>query len=343
MQHLSGGDAACGGPVLFDNIDCHRLPAPCVVDDQFGIDTKRLVQPLLHGGVEGSPRHIAQREQAHTLQLGGDAVTDAPKIRQRPVRPQQLSEFHLIQLCDSHAVPVRPGPLCHDVHGDLGEEQIGADARRRRDARVVEHVAHHGHGHLVRRHAIGAQVIRHVDEHFVDGIHDDILRRNIFEVGGVDAAAVFLVEPHARGRDDIGDLQRRILRKGFGVKGSGGELMLMGRRIALDRAGTNARAQPLPIDRTDALNDLEQTRTPGHAVCLERRGDGQTDRLLRPAFVSHDEMGGQRVQLPFHTFHARIEALGVNGDVLPHLFRHACRPPFSINERIDPASGSNLP
>ena len=119
--------------------------------------------------------------------------------------------------------------------------------------------------------------------------------------------------------------------------------MLMGRRIALERAGTNARAQPLPIDRTDALNDLEQTRTPGHAVCLERRGDGQTDRLLRPAFVSHDEMGGQRVQLPFHAFHARIEALGVNGDVLPHLFRHACRPPFSINERIDPASGSNLP
>ena len=94
-------------------------------------------------------------------------------------------------------------------------------------------------------------------------------------------------------------------------------------RVALDRAGTNARAQPFLVDRLDALDDLKQTRASGHTVCLERRGDGQTDRLLRPALIRHDEVGGQRVQAPLYALHARIEALGVDGHVLPHLLAHA--------------------
>ena len=184
-------------------------------------------------------------------------MTDAPEIRQRPVCPQQLPEFHFVQFRDSHAVPVRLGFLGHNIHGNLGQKQIGSNARRRSDARLAEHVAHHGHGQFAGGHAVGAQVIRHIDEHLVNGINDNVLRSHVLEIGGVDAAAVFLVEPHARRCDDIGDLQRRVLRKGFGVKGSGGELIFPGFRVALDRAGADARAQPFLIDRPDALDHLK--------------------------------------------------------------------------------------
>ena len=136
------------------------------------------------------------------------------------MRPQQLSVFHFIQLCNADAVLVGLGLLRHDVHGDLGEIQICADARRCRNACIVQHIADHGHRQLVGRHSIGVQVIGHVNKDLVDGIDKNVLRGYILEVGRIDPAAVFLVQPHTRRRDNVGNLQRRIAFQGFIIKGS---------------------------------------------------------------------------------------------------------------------------
>ena len=76
---------------------------------------------------------------------------------------------------NAHAILVRLGLLGLDIHGDLGEKEIGANARRCRDAGIVQDVAHHRHGQLVRRHAVSAQIICHIDKNLVDGIDDDVL------------------------------------------------------------------------------------------------------------------------------------------------------------------------
>ena len=237
-----------------------------MVDDQLGVDAEGFVEPVLAIGVERGTRNVAQSEKLQRLELLKDAFTDAPEIRQRAVCPELFPEGHLVERRDANAVLIGLGFLGFDVHGDLGEEEIGADARRRRDAGIVQHVAHHRHGQLVRRHAIGAQIIRHIDKNLVDGIDDNVLRRDVFQIGGVDPAAVFLVQAHPRRRDDVGNLQRRVLFYGFRVEGGGGELVFSGFRIAPDCPGTNSGVQSFPVDLLHALNHFKQTRPAGNAV-----------------------------------------------------------------------------
>ena len=246
------------------------------------------------------------------------------------MRPELFPEGHLIECCDANAVFVGPGLLGFDIHGDLGEEEIGADARRRRDAGIVQHVAHHRHGQLVRRHAIGAQIIRHIDKNLVDGIDDNVLRRDVFQIGGVDPAAVFLVQAHPRRRDDVGNLQRRVFFYGFRVEGGCGELVFSGFRIAPDCPGTNSGVQPFLVDLLHAPDYFKQTRPAGDAVGFQRGRHRQTDGLFRPALVGDDQIGGQRIEVALHAFHAGVKALRVDGHILPNLFRHARRPPFCL-------------
>ena len=182
------------------------------------------------------------------------------------MRPEFFPEGHLIEYCDANAVLIGFGFLGFDVHGDLGEEEIGADARRRRDAGIVQHVAYHRHGQLVGRHAIGAEIICHIDKNLVDGIDNDVLRRDVFQIGGVDSAAVFLVQAHPRRRDDVGNLQRRVFFYGFRVEGGCGELVFSGFRVAPDCTGTDSGVQPFPVDLLHAPDYFKQTRTSGNAV-----------------------------------------------------------------------------
>lgn len=172
MKYLPGRNAVRGRPVLLDNINRHRFPAPGMVDDEFCINAKDLIEQGFKDRIKGCPGNISQREQLHRLQSGCDTAADPPEIRQRSVRPKNLSETHLVQFSYADAVLVGFGFLGNDIHGHLGKEQIRADTGRSRDAGVVEHIAYHRHGHLMGGHAVGAQVVGHVNEHLVNGIHD---------------------------------------------------------------------------------------------------------------------------------------------------------------------------
>ena len=150
-----------------------------MVDDQLGVDAEGFVEPVLAIGVERGTRNVAQSEKLHRLELLRDAFTDAPEIRQRAVCPELFPEGHLVERRDANAVLIGFGFLGFDVHGDLGEEEIGADARRRRDARRVQHVEDHGPRQLASGRAVGLQIAGNVHQHLVDGVGVDILGRNI--------------------------------------------------------------------------------------------------------------------------------------------------------------------
>ena len=142
------------------------------------------------------------------LEPAGDAAADAPEVRQRPVWPELPAEFHFIELCDAHAVFIGRNVLCHNVHGDLGEEQVRPDAGRRRDAGRFEYVADDGLRQLMGGAVI--RIVRHIEEDLVDGIDDDVFRCDIFSVNLIDARTVFHIIGHARRRDHEIHRQRRV-------------------------------------------------------------------------------------------------------------------------------------
>ena len=331
LQYLPGGNTAGGRTILLDIRYRHRLPAPCVVNDQLRVDPKGFIKFIFADWIERGTRYVAQGIKAHRFELFGDASADAPEICQRAMRPELFPKGRLIKRRNAHAVPVGLGLLGLDIHGDLGQKKIGADARCRRNAGIVQNVAHHRHGQLMRRHAVGTQVIRHIDKNLVDGIDDDVLRRNIFQIGSIDSAAVFFIQAHPWRSDNVRNLQRRVFFYGFRIERGSGELILLRFRIALYRPGTDACLQSFLVDLLHTLDHLKQARPAGNAVGFQGRRHGQADRLFRPALVGDDQIGRQWIQMTLYAFHAGVKALGVDGHILPNLFRHAYRSPFFLS------------
>ena len=65
----------------------------------------------------------------------------------------------------------------------------------------------------------------------------------------------------------------------------------------------------------DALPDLKQPPPAGEAAALERGRDGQTDGLVRPALVRHDEVGVQRIEAALPALHGGEEGFQVDRDI----------------------------
>jgi len=182
-----------------------------MINDQLCVDAENLVQHIFKSRIKGGPGDIAHCKQLQGFQFSGSASAYTPEICQRTVCPQQFPVFHFIEFGDADAILVRLSFLGNNIHGHLGEIQIGADACGRCNSRIVQHITHHGHGEFMRRHTVRLQIVRHIDEHFINGVDDNILGSNIFEVGRIDSAAVFLVQSHARRCDYIRNLKRRIV------------------------------------------------------------------------------------------------------------------------------------
>ena len=69
------------------------------------------------------------------------------------------------------------------------------------------------------RELVGVKVVGNIHEHFVDGVHNDILRCDVLHVDLVDTGTVFHVIGHSRRSDNKVDFQFRVflqLRKQIG-------------------------------------------------------------------------------------------------------------------------------
>ena len=246
---------------------------------------------------------VAHRVEARGLEPGGDAVPDAPEVRQGAVRPVFAAIAGFVQLGDAHPVLVGRDVLGLDVHRDLAEVEVGPDAGRGRDARLAEHLLDDLAREVVGREPVGAQVGRGVDEHLVDRIDVDVFRREIAQVDPVNLAADLHVVRHPGRGHDVLQLQRRV-REERGVV----------RRPAAETPPRRAPA-PLGVDPPDRLHHLEEAGAAGDPVRLERRRDRQADGLLRAARVRHHQMRVQGVKTPVHALHGGVERLQVDGDV----------------------------
>ena len=316
-QDLPAGEAARRGAVGLDLRHRAGLPAPGVVDEEFGVDAEQFIQQLrilpLVGLGDRAARHVAQGVEAVGLELGGDAAPDAPEVRQGAVRPVFAAVAQLVQLGNAHAVRVGRAVLRLDVHRDFAEVEIRADARRGGDARLREHLADELACEIVRRELVGLEVVRGVDEDLVDGIDLDVLRRDVAQVDAVDLAADLHVTCHAGRRHNVFQLQGRVAQQ------RGMEMAL-----AAEAAPGSLRAA-VGVDAAHRLHDLEEPRAPGDAVTLQRGRHRQADGLLRPGRVRYDEMRVQRVQPHRHALRRGVERLQVDGDIGSGRGFHYCK------------------
>ena len=230
---------------------------------------------IIRGLADGTPGDVPHRVESLRLQLSGVAGPHPPEVCQGPVGPEIPAVALLRQLGNADAVLIRRDAFGPNIHGDLAQVQVRPDARRGGDARGLQHVQDDLHGEIAGAEAIGPQVVCHVHEHLVDGVGDDVLRRDVFQVHAVDSCAPLHVMGHpGRGHDVV----HRKARVRFQLRIAGG-----GTR-ELPPWGLTG---PLSVDLLDPLDHLEQPRPAGDAPGFQGRRHGQADGFLRPAQVRH--------------------------------------------------------
>ena len=274
-QHLSLAQAVCRRPVSLDVLEPAGLPAPGMVDQQLRIDPEHLVE--LFFVVFRRSCHIPHGIQTGGLQLPGDTLSHTPEIRNGPVGPKLPPVSHFIQLCNPDPVFIRRHMLCHNIHCDLRQVQVGADACRCGNAGFPQHIPDHPHGKLPGSTAVGFQIACRINEHLVNGVYMNILRRNIAHVKMKDFRGNLHIFCHPGRSGNKGQLQSRI------------------RMQLLCKKGLSPKCprppQPGTVDLLHLLHHFKQPGSAGNAVCLQRRRNRQAYCFLRAAFVRHHQVG----------------------------------------------------
>ena len=124
--------------------------------------------------------------------------------------PQILPVSPLVQLGNSDAVFIRLDVLGPNVHGNLGQVQIGPHPRRSGDAGGFQNIQNDGPGQLPGGHVVGVQVVGHIHEHLVNAVREDILRGDILQIHAVNFGAPVDVVGHPGWGHQVVQSQRGI-------------------------------------------------------------------------------------------------------------------------------------
>ena len=213
-QHLPYGEAVRIAPVAFDILHPDGLDAPGVIDQDLSVDPESLIKEFLIP--DAAPGDLSHGRQVRSVQSPRLARPDLPEIGQRLVLPEEIFIRLLVQLRDPYAVFIRRPFLGHDIHGHLGQIQLGPDAHGGRDPGRSQHIADHGHGQKARRMdphflclaLIQMQIRRAVDKAFIHGIDVYVFRRDIAQIDPVDQCGNAQIFGHARPRDKPSGAER---------------------------------------------------------------------------------------------------------------------------------------
>ena len=137
-----------------------------MVDEKLRILAEQFIEQLLV--LLRAQRNVAHRVHTVVREPLRDAAPHAPEIRNGAVTPQLTPELHFVKRRDTHAVFVRRNVLRDNIHRDLAEEQVGADAGGGGDAGRVQNVEYDFHRKLTRRKTVGVEVAGDIYEYLVD-------------------------------------------------------------------------------------------------------------------------------------------------------------------------------
>ena len=186
LKHLPRRLAIDRRLVLFDFAHGHRLVAPRVINQKLGVFPKQLEQQifveLIAAPAQRATRNIAHGEHAVRLKLARISSAHAPNIRERTMRPNAFFIRLLVKHRNANTVLIRLFMLSKNIKGNFRKEQVRADSRRCGNARCLKNVGNHRRGKRFDIHLVDVCVFRRVNEHFVDGIHVNVLGREILQI-----------------------------------------------------------------------------------------------------------------------------------------------------------------
>ena len=284
-KHLTVGKRMIGRSVILDIGHCYRLDPPGVVYQNFRVDPERFIKKLLIK--KTAQGDVGHGFQACPFQFPRFACSDLPEIRQRLMTPEQISVTVFVQLRNSDTVLICRSFFRDNIHGNLGQIEIGADSNGCGDPCASEHIPDHGDSHEMGRLQpaakrlafISIQIPAAVNEAFIDAVNVNILRRNVFQIYFMDFCGDTLIFRHARNRDNI----------------------------------VNAGVVPGLI-QANGLPGLKQAGPGRNPDCFQGRGDRQADGLIGTVWIRNKEIGPQRIQTPRNAFNGCIIAFEINAE-----------------------------
>ena len=141
LQDLSTAQTVRLRLIGLDQIHGHRFIPPGMIDQKLRIHAEHTIQQFLVMKLarlsDRAARNIPHCIKARFLKLFCISMSYPPKVSQRPVVPQIFAVCHLIEKSNAHAVLIRIGMFCHNVHRNFTQIQICADTARRGNSSVT--------------------------------------------------------------------------------------------------------------------------------------------------------------------------------------------------------------
>ncbi len=194
--------------------------------------------------------------------------------------------------------------LCHHIHRDFGQIQIGSDAGRRRDARLREDIVDHLHGKVVGTHPVSMKIAGDIHKNLINGVDMDILRRYVFQIDLINFRAPLHVQCHVRSRGNKVKLKGRVTAELAAVR-------------RLPGKGSSMVCGSAPcIHAAHHLKHFEKTGASRNSVRLERGRDRKADCFLCTAHIRDDKIRRQRIKAALAALDRSVKRLEVNRDIL---------------------------
>ena len=105
--------------------------------------------------------------------------------------PQKFPVTDLIQFGDPDTVFIRLHMFGYDVHGNLTQIQIGSDSGCGSQPLFLENLHCNFGRQFSRCHAIGFQILCHIQEHLINRIDMNIFRCNVLQINIINLCTVF--------------------------------------------------------------------------------------------------------------------------------------------------------
>ena len=279
LQYLSRSGTVRLRTIRFDLCNRARFVPPGMINQKFCIHTKQFVKQIFTIIIcffsDGAARHISHGIHSVFCQFLRISRSDTPEIRDRPVVPKQFTVTFFIQLGNAHTVFIRIDVLCHNIHCDFAQIQVGSDPGSGRDPNVILHIQNDSLRQLISCHSIGFQIMCHVHKHFINRIYMNIFRRHIFQIYIIDPRTVFHIKCHPRRCRNI----RQFRLTGFSAA----------------------------VYLFYFLNHFKKPGSSRNPIFFQGWRNCQADGFFRAAFIRHHQIGGQRIKSTLHTFYGCIK------------------------------------
>lgn len=125
-ENLSLAQAVGGWPVVFDFPDAAWFDTPGMIDQDFSINAKLLIEPVLV--IKACPGKFPHCGDSKPGQVPCCAGASLPEISERLVIPKQVAKRFFVQFCNADTIGIRLCVFGHDVHRQLAQIQVGANA-----------------------------------------------------------------------------------------------------------------------------------------------------------------------------------------------------------------------